>query len=200
MADAKRLDRLVGAVVESAAAERRRRRDVAANRARAIVADAEDRLAELEAAAREIGRVRGHATEAAYERDADEEIRGVLEGAFERLYERFGHRVRLALEALPDDPTAYGRALGAWARAAVAAMSGPAEVFAATRDREALYDALLEAGAEDFRVLVDRRMRAGFVVRDLDGRTLYDCRPPALVEANADRLRAILQEAVPDTP
>ena len=59
---------------------------------------------------------------------------------------------------------------------------------------------LLEAGAEDFRVLIDRKTRAGFVVRDLDGRTVIDCRPEALVDGARDMLRGLLREAVPDTP
>lgn len=200
MDDAARLEPLADAVVQSSAARLGRVRDEAAQRARAIVAEAEDRLAELESAAREIGRVRGQATESAYERDADEEIEAVVAGAFDRLFERFQQRVRLALESLPEDEEAYARALTTWAQRAAAAMPGPSEVFAAPRDREPLYEALLAAGADDFRVLVERTTRAGFVVRDLDGRTVFDCRPAALVDADAGGLRALLQEAVPETP
>ncbi len=200
MDDTARLEPLADAVVQSSAARLRRVMDDATNRARAIVSEAEDRLAELESAAQEIGRVRGQATESAYERDADEEIEGVVAGAFDRLFERFQQRVRLALDALPEDPEAYAPAMQAWAQRAVAAMQGPSEVFAAARDRELLYDALLSAGAADFRVLVDRKTRVGFVLRDLDGRTVFDCRPTALVDQGAGALRALLSEAVPETP
>ena len=198
MDDRARFEGLLKAVVESSEAGWRKARDRAANRARAIVADAEDRLAELEGAAKEIGTVRGGATEAAYERDADDGIAEVLAGAFERLLERFRQRVRHALESLPDDDARYDEALRAWARQALAATSGPTEVFAAPRDRERLYDALLAAGAEDFRVLTERKTRSGFVVRDLDGRTVFDCRPDALVARERDALERILRDAVPD--
>ena len=69
-------------------------------------------------------------------------------------------------------------------------------MHAAARDREAVYDALLEAGAEDFHVRVDRHVRAGFVVRDPDGRTVLDRRPEAVVEERGEELRLLLAEHV----
>jgi hypothetical protein len=60
-----------------------------------------------------------------------------------------------------------------------------------------VYDALLAAGARDFRVLADPRIRAGFVARDGDGRTLLDRRPRALVEERRSLLGEELRRRVP---
>jgi hypothetical protein len=108
--------------------------------------------------------------------------------------------VRLALEALPKEEDAYQRAVRAWSRRAAACMDRPAEVFAAKRDRRLVYDALLEAGASDFHVRVDHKVHMGFVARDLDGRTLFDASPVALVAEREGELRSLLRAAVPDAP
>ena len=168
-------------------------------RRREILDQAEEHVRALESAVDDIGRTRGEAAETSLDLEAEAEIRGVLEGAFDRLEERFVRRVGLALEALPSTPD-YAPALRAWAKAAVKVFSGPAEVFAAPRDGEALYDALLEAGAHDFRVVADRSITCGFVARDLDGRTLIDRRPDALLEEHAASLSALLERVVPTPP
>jgi vacuolar-type H+-ATPase subunit E/Vma4 len=187
---------LLDAVLEDVRAEVGRIHDRAANEARALVEAAEAHVEGLERAARELGEVRGRAAEAALERDADAEVANVAGAAFDRLAERFLQRVETALAALPGTPR-YGEALSAWARAAARAIDRPADVTSAPRDRERVYDALLAAGARDFRVLADPRVRAGFVVRDGDGRTILDRRPDALVRERADALRDLLRAAVP---
>ena len=91
-------------------------------------------------------------------------------------------------------------ALVAWARRAGTPIDGPAEVFCAKRDRAAVYAALVDAGVADFHVQVDHRVHGGFVARSLEGRTYYDCRADALVEAARDDLRALLARSVPPPP
>ena len=73
----------------------------------------------------------GPAAEEASQRDADREIRGVVEGAFERLAERFLRRVRTALEGLRDHP-APCRGAPVWARSA-GAEDGPSDRRAGRR-------------------------------------------------------------------
>ena len=79
-------------------------------------------------------------------------------------------------------------------------MDGPVEVFAAKRDRAAVYAALLATAAGDFHVRIEHRVHVGFVVRDLDGRVVFDARPEALVSAQEAALRDLLRKAVPDAP
>lgn len=192
-------DALLAAVAANATARVERAEDRAHTERRALVTAAEDDVRALEQAAREIGQARGRAVEAALSAEARTEMRAVAEGAFDRLAERFLRRVRLALEGLPPTPR-YAGALASWTRSAAARMDGPTEVFAAPDQREAVYDALLAAGAKDFRVRADRRVRCGFVVRDLDGRTRIDRRPDALLAEHAQALRALLSEMAPLPP
>ncbi|MHC5012497.1 MAG: hypothetical protein ACYTG6_16395, partial [Planctomycetota bacterium] len=114
-------------------------------------------------------------------------------------FERFLVRVRMALEALPDGPR-YDEALRAWATGAARVLDRPADVFAAARDREGIYDALIAAGATDFQVHADRRIKVGFVVRDADGRTLVDRRPEAILAERSAALRQLLEERTPAPP
>lgn len=193
------LDGLVRVVVEDAQAALRRLRDRHANEGRDLVRAAEEHVEELERAARDLGRVRGEALEEAFQREADHEMRSVLEGGFERLFERFERKVQTALEGLRETDR-YAPAVRAWAAAAVRALDGPADVHAAPEDRQAVYDALLEAGAVDFQVHRDRDIRLGFVVRDLDGRTLLDRRPEAIVRERTAALRDLLRARVPAPP
>jgi len=193
------LDALARVVAEDAQAAVRRLRDRQANEARDLVRAAEEHVEELERAAQELGRVRGAALEEAFQREADHEIRAVLEGSFERLFERFELKVLTALHALRETDR-YAPALRTWAAAAVRALDGPADVHAAPEDREAVYEALLEAGATDFQVHRDRGIRLGFVVRDLDGRTLLDRRPEAIVQERTAALRELLRARVPAPP
>lgn len=193
------LDALARVVVEDAQAAVRRLRDRRANEARDLLRAAEEHVEELEHATRELGRVRGAALEEAFQREADREIRSVLEGSFERLFERFEIQVQTALEGLRETDR-YDRALAAWAAAAVRVLDGPADVHAAPEDRQAIYDALLEAGAVDFQVHRDRAIRLGFVVRDLDGRTLLDRRPEAILSERSADLRELLRASVPTPP
>lgn len=191
-------------VLLDAVADHARRRLVkldgrTARRRREILAAAEEHVRALEVAAEDLGDVRGRAVEASVEASAEAEVREVVEGAFDRLCERFLRRVRSALDALPEEP-GYADALRAWASEAASRMSGPCEVFAAPKDADPVYEALLAADAVDFRVLTDRRVRCGFVVRDLDGRTVLDRRPEALLEERAEALREILQGATPPAP
>ena len=193
------LDTLVGVVVEDARAALRRTRDRVANQGRAAVLAAEEHVAELEQAARELGRVRGTSVREAFQREADFEIRNVTGGSFERLYERFELKVRTALEGLRASDR-YPGALKAWARTAAKTMDGPADVYAAPEDRDAVYEALLGEGAQDFQVYLDRGIRVGFVVRDLDGRTLLDRRPEAILRERRGDLQALLRARVPAPP
>ncbi len=199
MSESHMLQTLVRIVVEDAEAACRRVQDQATNQARDVVLEAQDRVDELTRAARELGRTRGLAAEAAEAEAARREIGVVEAGAFDALFERFSRRVLLGLKELPQSER-YGAALHAWAQRAPAHVDAPAEVFTAKRDRRAVYEALLAAGLEDFHVRVDHRVHVGFVVRDLEGRTLYDCRPDALVGAHEAELRALLERAVPAAP
>lgn len=199
MSESHVLEALAKVVVDHAEAACRREEDQARNEARAVVLEAEDRIAELTAAAKELGRTRGRAAEAAELQAGETEIAGVEAGAFDALFERFLRHVLMAVKALPQDPR-YGDALVAWARRAAAGIDGPAEVFCAKRDRAAVYAALVEAGVEDFHVQVDHRVHGGFVARSLEGRTYHDCRAEALVESARDPLRALLERSVPPPP
>jgi vacuolar-type H+-ATPase subunit E/Vma4 len=190
------LEALVRLVIEDARAAVRREEDRALNESRRVVMEAEDRIADLSGAARDLGRVRGEAADVAQAREADREIRVVEARAFDALWDRFRMRLRMRLDALPTTP-GYPAAVGHWAREAAAAMTAPAEVFTAARDRAVVYEALLAAGASDFHVRVDHGVQVGFVVRDLDGRTLVDRRPEALLEAHEADLRALLEQRVP---
>lgn len=194
------LDTLVGGVVEDAQAAARRLRDRAANEARAAVLAAEEHVSALAEAARDLGRVRGSAAEEAFQREADLEIRTVRDGSFDRLFERFELKVQTALEELRTSGR-YETALKAWAKSAAGAMDHqPSDVLAGPEDLDAVYEALIEAGARDFQVHLDRGLRIGFVVRDLDGRTLFDRRPEAIVDRLRDALRDLLRARVPTPP
>ncbi len=190
------LEALVRIVIEDAKAACRRQEDRALNESRRIVTEAEDRMAELRDAARDLGRARGEAADEAQEAEADREIESVEATAFEALWERFRQRLRIRLDVLPQDDR-YAGALAHWARQAAGAMDGPCEVFTAKRDRPAVYEALLAAGAEDFHVRVDHGVQVGFVVRDLDGRTQLDGRPAALIDAHEADVRGLLESRVP---
>lgn len=193
------LDALAAVVIDDARVSARRLRDRAANTARAAVLAAEAHVAALEEAARDLGRVRGAATEESFQREADREIRTVFDGAFDQVAERFELKVKTALEGLRSTGR-YPAALKAWARSARDVMTGPTDVHTGPEDRDALYEVLLEAGAEDFQVHLDRGLRVGFVVRDLDGRTLLDRTPDAIVQRLGAELRSLLQSRVPSPP
>jgi vacuolar-type H+-ATPase subunit E/Vma4 len=187
------MERLITLLVDDATRALRREDDQARNEARELKAAAQAHVDELMRAAKDLGRVRGEAHETTLQAEADAEVADVAGAAFEALAERFERRVLLALAELGGDVSA----LAGWAAQSVPRMDGPAEVFCAKRDRRAVYDALLAAGATDFQVLTDHRTHVGFVVRDLDGRTLVDCRPEGLLDANREALRALLKGAVP---
>ncbi len=187
------MERLVTLLIEDATRALRRDDDQARNEGRALHAAAQAHVDELMRAAKDLGRVRGEAHETTVQAEADAEVADVAGAAFEALSERFERRVLLALQELAGDAAA----LEGWAAQSVLRMDGPAEVSCAKRDRRAVYDALLAAGGRDFQVLTDHRTHVGFVVRDLDGRTLVDCRPEGLLEANREPLRALLRRAVP---
>ena len=193
------LDSLAGVVLEDARAAGRRLRDRAVNEARTAILAAEEHVAALEEAARDLGRVRGAAAEEAFQREADLEVRNVVAGSFDRLVERFELKLQTALEGLRGTDR-YPRALRAWAQTAAARMQGPSDVHTGPEDRDAVYEALLEAGAEDFQVHLDRGLRVGFLVRDLDGRTLLDRTPEALVRKHRAALRDLLRARVPEPP
>jgi vacuolar-type H+-ATPase subunit E/Vma4 len=190
---------LLSVVVEDARAAARRERDRDANRAREAVLAAEEDVAALERAARELGEARGAAAKEAIEREADAEIKNVLAGSFDRLYERFELRVTTALNDLRESGR-YAETLETWSRTAAAAMDRPSDAFAAPEDRDVVYDALLAAGATDFQVHVDRSIRLGFVVRDMDGKTILDRRPEEIVRQMRGELRNLLRERVPAPP
>lgn len=190
---------LVSVVLEDVRLGLRRIEDRAVNRSRVLVEDAERHVEELERAAKELGQVRGAAAESSFERAADVEIGDVQAGAFDRLADRFLQRVQTALEGLRATDR-YEGALRSWAQSAAKVMDRPADVFAAAEDRAPIYDALLEAGASDFQIHADRDVRVGLVVRDLDGRTLLDRTPKAIVEQNAPKLRSMLKARTPALP
>lgn len=193
------LEALAKVVVDHAEAACRRHEDQARNEARAVVLEAEDRIAELTTAARELGRTRGRAAETAEIRAGEAEIAAVEDGAFDALFERFLRHITMAVKALPQQAR-YGDALRAWARQSSDRIDGPAEVFCAKRDRAAVYEALIAAGVEDFHVQVDHRVHGGFVARDLEGRTMFDARAEALVTGAREPLRALLERTVPPPP
>jgi vacuolar-type H+-ATPase subunit E/Vma4 len=189
------VERLLALVLEEGRAEVRRVEDRATNEARRIVADAEERVDDVTRAARALGRERGTVADRSFDREAEAEIRRVHERAFDALADRFLRRLQRALEELPGTPR-YPAALATWARRAAAAMDRPADVLAAPAQRPAVYEALLAAGARDFRVHADHAVRSGFVVRDLDGRTLLDVRPGALLAEHGPALRTWLAARV----
>lgn len=191
-----RLDKLVALLVDDAEREVARERDRALGEARRQIAAAEDEAAQWRRAAAELGRLRGRAVDQAEAEAARRELETLRERAFEALGERFLARVLLALGARAEGPDRAG-VLARWARPAAACVTGPVEVFCARRDRDAVYEALLGAGLADFRVLADHRVHAGFVLRDLDGRTLVDRRPEALVAERRAELLAGLAAQVP---
>lgn len=195
--DRQGLEALAEAVVAEAERRLARAHDRAANRERDQIAAAEAHVAALERAARDLGDARGGAVATAVAHEADAEIARAEAERVQRLEERFLQRVRTRLEALPGTDR-YPAALAAWARTAAGRMDRPAEVSTTPRDRTAVYEALLAAGAEDFQVLEERRIGCGFVVRDLDGRTLLDRTPDAIVEERSEALRALLAERLPD--
>ncbi len=185
---------LVDIILEDADRGSRRAEDQAVNEARRLVIDAEDHVRELSEAAKNLGRVRGEAAKDAARLEAEREVASLRAEAFTQLYDRFARRLTLSIQSLPDTEDYVG-ALRHWAREA-AAVDGPMEVFAAKRDRLAVYEALLDQGATDFSVHVDRRCVTGFVVRDLDGRVVLDRRPNALIETHETALQALLREGV----
>jgi vacuolar-type H+-ATPase subunit E/Vma4 len=199
MSESHLLDTLVRIVVEDAEAACRRVEDKALNESRRVVLEAQVRVDELTQAARRLGQTRGRAAEAAEAQAAAREVDTVEAGAFDALFERFVRRVVMGLGALPST-AGYDAAIRSWARVAAPRLAAPAEVFTAKRDRRAVYEALLAAGAEDFHVRVDHRVHVGFVARDLEGRTLYDARPDALVTEHREALRVLLERAVPPPP
>jgi vacuolar-type H+-ATPase subunit E/Vma4 len=191
------LERLVAHVVEEAAAEVRRVFDRSLNESRRLVLEQEDRVHDLTQAARELGRVRGRAAEAVVAHEAEAEAAEVRRAARAALLERFLVRVRGALDDLAKDER-YGDALAAFARRVAAAQEGRAlDVACAPRDRQRVFAALLAAGVQDVHVVGEERVRVGLVARDLDGRTVLDATPPALVEGSRDRLAALLDVAFP---
>jgi len=189
-------DGLLDAIARQADFRARREQDRGANQKRRLVREAEEHVEALERAVKQIGEVRGRAASTAIEEHADEEIRAVWESAFDRLCERFLARVRLELESLPGSAR-YPDAMTAWSASAAKRLDGPGEVFCAARDREMVYDALLAAGARDFRVRTDPKIHAGLVLRDLDGRILLDRRPAALAHEHGAALRNLLRARVP---
>lgn len=198
--EARALETLARIVVEDAESRCRRAEDRALNESRRLVGEAEDQIADLDRAARELGRTRGQAADAAQEAAAIHEVAALETSAFERLRERFERRVLMALRELPKDETRYAAALRAWARAGADVLEGPVEVFTAKRDRAEVYAALLATSARDFHVRVEPRVHVGFVARDLEGRVLFDARPEALVAARSDALSALLERAVAEAP
>jgi vacuolar-type H+-ATPase subunit E/Vma4 len=197
--DERRLAALARIVAEDVVADLRRAEDRATNEARRVTLEVEDRLADLERAARDLGTRRGASVQSAASRAGEREAAEVTAAAFDALAERFLTRVRLALQGLPGTPR-HAAALRAWAAQAAARMDGPADVFVEAVHRPLLYEALLDAGARDFRLHADPRVHVGFVVRDLDGRTLLDRRPEALVAERRAELLALLRERVPAEP
>ncbi|MGE0193098.1 MAG: hypothetical protein AB7T63_13775 [Planctomycetota bacterium] len=190
------LARLASLVVEDAARRARRETHRALAEARQLVTDAEDHVEALRRAAKALGRTRGSAAEAALQREAEREVEGVLASARQAFAERFHRRLALALEERLRDDQQQRTAFALYARRAAASITGPVEIRTLAARREAVYDAFLAAGVEDFQVVGDPRIHAGFVVRDLDGRTVFDARPAAIVEAHADAIAGWLDEAL----
>ena len=197
--EGRRLEHLARIVAEDVLSDLHRDADRATNEARRVVAEAEQRVEGLTAAAQRLGRARGSAVESSTQREAERESASVTTTAFGALRERFAARVRLALQALPGTPR-HARALATWAREAAARMDRPADVYVEGVHRAAVYDALLAAGARDFRVHADPRVHVGFVVRDLDGRTLLDRQPEALLAERREALDALLGARLPAPP
>ncbi len=185
------LEALARHVAQDALEEARRAAHRAQRLADEALEDARARAEGLEAAARRLGAARGSAVAAAARRAGAVEAAEVRAQAFAALLERFLTRVRLRLLSLPGTPR-HARALAAWAREAAARAAGPVEVHVEAGLRPQVYDALLAAGLSDLRVHADPRVRVGFVVRDVDGRTLLDRRPEALIAERRAELEALL--------
>lgn len=197
--DGERLAALARLVADDVVADLSRQADKARNEARRAVIEAEDRIAGLERAARDLGTRRGAAVEGAATRAGEREAEDVTGRAAHELAERFLARVKLGLAGLPGTPR-HATALRAWAAEAAVRMDRPADVHVEAAHRAVLYDALLAEGARDFRIHADPRVHVGFVVRDLDGRTLLDRRPEALVAERHADLLALLSARVPPPP
>ena len=188
--------KLIDTVLADAKVVCRRIHDRGVNASRDLVHAAEKEVESLSAAARELGSKRGATAEAACMRSAQREVETVLRASRGSLVERFEARVRMALNQLRQSPR-YERAIAShFAVCAAKVMDRPSEVRVAKQDRDAVYDALLEAGAEDFQVVVDHAQTVGFEVLDLDGRRLYSCRPDALIDTHQERLGQMAEGAV----
>lgn len=190
------LERLADLVLEDAATRARREAHRARAEVRRLAEETEERLAALRHAARALGRTRGSAAERALEAEADREVAAVFDGARAAFAERFRRRLVVALGELPREPERYTLALARWARDAAAAFDRPVEVRTLRASREAVYEALLAAGADDFQVVGDPKVHVGFVALDADGRTVFDARPAALVAARQAEIDAALEETL----
>ena len=190
------MDVLLSLLLDDAEREDRRIEDRGLAEARRARAEAEAHVESLTAAAKELGFTRGEAASAAMQDDVDAEIAKVHAGALDSLFERFQRRLVLATEALRDDER-YGGLVRRYAQEAFQVVTGPVEVGARAADRALVYDALIAAGFSDFSVVPEPRLNVGFVVRDLDGRLLFDARPAARISAQTEVLRTRVEERVP---
>ncbi len=190
------LDRLAHLVIENAATRARREANRASAEARRLIEEAEDHVAALRRAARALGRTRGLAAERALERESQKQVESIVANARAAFGERFRRRLVLTIEERLGDPAVRARAFAAFARDAATRITGPVEVRVLAALREEVYDALLAAGVDDFQVLGDPRIHAGFVVGDLDGRTVFDARPRSIVEAHAAEIDGWLADAL----
>ena len=190
------LQALARVVMEDADTQSRRLEDRCRNEARALVEAAHAHVAQLRDAVRALGRTRGMAATAALAREAAHEIEAIHAGSYEALEERFRRRITLAVAEVRADPARYAAALRAWAKRAAPLMTVPCDIGVTRSDRAAVYEALLEAGAEDFHVVHDPLVHMGFVVRDQDGRTVFDARPEALADSMGVDLAALLRRHV----
>jgi len=192
------VEQLAHAVVAQAEAEAKKIREGAEATARHLIAEAELRANRQreKAAAANAARVTRHSVSAlaATHLEARREVLRAREECIDRVFVAVEER----LEALRREP-AYGRVLVSLVREAAAALEGDGELIVevSAADYELARQVLNAAAIDSRRVAVrsdERLVRGGCIVRQPDGRALYDNTFGSIVARHRLRLRAAIAE------
>ena len=198
MAEYSGAEQLAQAIVAQADAEANKIREDAKNAARDLVAEAQLQAAkqrEEVASAEALRRARQSASALA---TAHLEARREVLRAREELIDRVFGAVEERLEALRSEP-AYGRILVSLVGEAAAALESERElaVDVCAADYEFARQALGTAPINNHRIVVrsdEQISRGGCIVRQSDGRVLYDNTYGSIVARHRRRLRAAVAE------
>ena len=192
------VEQLAQAVVAQAEAEAKKIRESAEATARQLVAEAElraSRQRENAAAANAARATRQKVSAlAATHLEARREVLRAREECIDRVFGAVEQR----LEALRREP-AYARVLVSLVREAAAALEGDGELLveASAADYELARQVLNAAAIDSHRVAVrsdERLLKGGCIVRQPDGRALYDNTFGSIVARHRLRLRAAIAE------